>query len=145
MQSEDKPLRTCNKTIIIALTREETTSWIVLGHIVAKTIPQQPTAAKTQGKTQSNNRGNNSPQTTMNSQHTIPTAITGELTQTENGKEQTPNLCVREYNIANKTMEEKTTTIPRWSNRTLHSMPMVEKIQTLCMNRKMDTLQTTVP
>ena len=42
----------------------------------------------------------------MNPKHTIPNAIAGELTLTENGKEQTPNLCVREKDVANKTVEE---------------------------------------
>ena len=72
---------------------------------------------------------NNSPRTTINPYHTIPDAIIGELTQTKMGKEHTPNMCMREKDTANKIVEENTGTIPRWSNRTLHSLTMVEKTQ----------------
>ena len=41
----------------------------------------------------------------MNPQHTIPNAIAGELTPTEMGKEQAPNLNVRENDATHKTVD----------------------------------------
>ena len=75
----------------------------------------------------------------MNPQHTIPNVIAGELTPTEMGKEQAPNLNVRENNETHRTVDEIIAMIQRWKNRTLHSLKMVEKTQTLCMNMRMNT------
>ena len=64
---------------------------------MAKTIPQQPTAAKSQGKNIAKQSWeNNNPRITMHPQHMILNAIIGEITQTEMGKEPTPNLYMRE-------------------------------------------------
>ena len=42
----------------------------------------------------------------MNPQHPIPNAIAGELTPTEMGKEQAPNLNVREKDTTQRTIDE---------------------------------------
>ena len=42
----------------------------------------------------------------MNPQHTIPNAIAGELTPTEMGKEQAPNLYMRENDATHRTVDE---------------------------------------
>ena len=42
----------------------------------------------------------------MNPQHAIPNAITGELTPIEMGKEQAPNLNVRENDATHITLDE---------------------------------------
>ena len=42
----------------------------------------------------------------MNPQHTIPNAIAGELKSTEMGKEQAPDLNVRENDATHRTVDE---------------------------------------
>ena len=42
----------------------------------------------------------------MSIQHTIPNAIAGELTPTEMGKEQAPNLYVREKDATHRIVDE---------------------------------------
>ena len=42
----------------------------------------------------------------MSPQHTIPTAIVGDLPRPKMGKEQTPNLYMREKDTANTTVDD---------------------------------------
>ena len=73
----------------------------------------------------------------MNPQQPIFKEIAGEITQTTMGKE-TDSQSMREgKNTPPKhiTVNEIPTTIPRWNDRTLRNLTMVEEDTKLCVNR----------
>ena len=120
-----KPLHACSKTTIQALTRGNNSmdhSWSYYGQNNSTPIYNSQITWEIHSLAILEN---NIARTTMSPQHTIPTAIAGDLPRPKMGKEQTPNLYMREKDAANTTVDDITVTIQRWSNRALPSVTMV--------------------
>ena len=131
-----KPLHACNKIAIQALTRKDNSldrSWPYSGQNYSTPIYSSQITREIHSPAIV---ANNSPRTTMSPQHTISTAIVGDLPRPKMGKEQTPNLYMREKNVANTIVDDITVTIQRWSNRALHSLTMVNGKTISCVNGK---------